>query len=458
MDEKTYDSLVKRGGDLMVSLSGIRGVLPAGLDPINIVYFARAFAATTGKRIVLGFDARPTAPIMRHLVLGTLIAAGKEITDIGLAPTPTVKAAVRLQKADAGIMLSASHNPPEWNAFKFLGKGGFFFDRPQFDRLLAALKDDRSPFVDYRHTGKVREVDGVEAHVKAVLAALGAATRDLIRKKKYRVVVDAVAGAGRVAVPRLLEELGCRVTRLYCDPHPRGEFPRPPEPTPSALRKFGALVRSEQAAIGFALDPDADRLVLGSAGRGAINEEYTLPLAFLGLAKTPRGGVVVVNLSTSNLIDQVALPRGLKVLRAPVGEASVVGLMRARGAVFGGEGNGGVIDPRLPSFGRDTLSGAALVLAAMAREDLATLDALMDRMPPLFMEKRKAGLTGDPASTLGALKKKFPGARVNEDDGLRLEFDDGWIHARPSNTEPILRVIAQATSARRLKELLAGTD
>ena len=459
MDQQALDSLTRRGGDLMISLSGIRGVLPRGLDPINIVHFARAFCAITGKKIIVGNDARPTAPIMRHLVLGTLIASGKEVIDIGLAPTPTVKAAVALWKADAGIMLSASHNPPEWNAFKFLGKGGFFFGARESERLMQALAEDRHGFTDYKRMGSVSERDAGEAHVKAVLKTIPAATLDAIRKRRYHVVVDAVSGAGREALPRLLEELGCKVTRLFCDPHPKGEFPRPPEPTPAALKKFGALVKAKRAAIGFALDPDADRLVLGSSGRGAINEEYTLPLALLGLPKNVKKGVVVINLSTSNLIEIVAQERGLKVLRAPVGEANVVSLMRSRKAVFGGEGNGGVIDPRVPSYGRDTLSGAALVLAAMARAGAGSLDELMDALPPLFMEKRKQALAGDVAGTLEALKAKFPGAQADTTDGLRLDLSEGWIHARPSNTEPIMRVIAQADSRARLKALLetAGT-
>lgn len=458
MDQRSLDQLIDRGGDLMISLSGIRGVLPVGLDPINIVHFTRAFAASTGKRIVIGNDARPTAPIMRHLVLGTLVAAGKEVVDVGLAPTPTVKAAVRLWKADAGIMLSASHNPPQWNAFKFLGKGGFFFDQEQIDRLLAELAAEKSVFVDYKQMGRVDRRDGIEAHVKAVLDVLPPAARKEIRGMKYSVVVDAVGGAGREALPLLLEELGCRVKRLFCEATPKGEFPRPPEPTPAALRKFGALVKASKAAVGFALDPDADRLVLGTRQRGAINEEYTLPLALMGLSKTSPRGVVVVNLSTSNLIDKVAAQRGLQVVRSAVGEANVVGLMRSRRALFGGEGNGGVIDPRLPSFGRDTLSGAALVLAAMARERLRTLDALVDRLPRLYMEKRKSPLAGDVAAALADLKNKFPGARADETDGLRLDFDDGWIHARASNTEPILRIIAQADSPRRLREVLAVSD
>ncbi len=453
--EHNTDSLLQRGPHLMVSISGIRGRIPEGLDPVNIVAFARAFASVTGKRIVIGNDARSTGPILRHLLIGTLIGAGKEVIDIGLAPTPTVKAAVNTWKAHGGVMISASHNPPEWNAFKFIGKGGFFFNTKESERLVHAVRSEEYPAITYKHVGTLREDDGIGLHIKAVLAMLPNVKE--IRKRKYRVVVDAVSGAGREALPRLLEELGCRVTRLYCDPPRLGEFPRPPEPTPSALKQFSVKVRSLKAAVGFALDPDADRLVTGSPRRGAVNEEYTLPLAFLGLRTKVRGPqAIVVNLSTSTLIDAVARPAGARILRAAVGEANVVESMRHTRAVFGGEGNGGVIHPGIPSYGRDSLAGAGLILSAMAARGARSLDELLDPMPLLYMEKAKVELAGlSVPAVKQRLRARFPDATADERDGLHLSWSDGsWVHARASNTEPILRIIAQAGSSAALADLL----
>ena len=471
--ERNIDHLIKRGNDLMVSVSGIRGRIPAGLDVNNIVEFMRAFCAVTGKKIVIGNDARPTGPIIRNLSIGVLLAAGKEVIDIGLAPTPTVKAAVALKKAHAGIMFSASHNPPEWNAFKFMGPKGFFFDQTASDKLLEAMRQNEFPAVDYKKMGQVNEADGIQEHIDTVLKIIP--NKAQIRKKKYRVLVDGVAGAGREALPRLLEELGCKVVRLYCDPTPKGDFPRPPEPTPKALKEFSKALKagkgSGKLAVGFALDPDADRLVLGSPARGAINEEYTLPLALLGTEEyrrakksseakakqSKRGGpIIVVNLSTANLIDQVAVPVGLRVIRSAVGEANVVAKMLGTKAVYGGEGNGGVIHPRVPSFGRDTLSGAALLLSAMAERNARSLDDLMEDMPPLYMEKTKQSLDqSSPAEVFARMEAGFNNAQVDKTDGLHLSMDNGaWVHVRASNTEPILRLIAQGNSPAELKNLL----
>jgi len=472
------DALLARGKDLLISISGVRGVVPQGLDPVNVVHFARAFAAISGKRIVLGEDARPTGPALRDLWIGTLLAGGKDALECGLAPTPTVKAAVNLHKADGGVMISASHNPLPWNGFKFMQKGGFFFDAKSFAKGDAALREDRFPAQDYRRFGRREQIDAVGEHVRAVLKALPNVAQ--IRKKKYTVLVDAVAGAGREALPMLLEELGCKVVRLYCDASPGGVFPRPPEPTPVALKEFSKLLKKNKVHVGFALDPDADRLVCGSSGRGAINEEYTLPLAFLGLApglsenkaKRPTkigvkpGKVMVVNLSTAALLDRAAAQFGMRVERAPVGEANVVGLMRKRKAVFGGEGNGGVIHPGVPSYGRDSLIGAGLTLSAMARQGARNLDDLLEPLGDLHMQKTKMEIPGGGTATSGAesieqiflrMTDRFSAHKPQTDrrDGLHLKFQDGsWLHVRASNTEPVLRCIGEAPDPATLRELM----
>lgn len=452
------ESLTDRGKNLLISVSGIRGTVPAGLDPINTTCFARALAAVTGKRIVVGEDARPTGPALKQILVGTLRACGKTVLDVGLAPTPTVKAAVALH-ADAGVMISASHNPLEWNGFKMIQKGGFFFDAAMNAKWLQALRENVEPAVPYKKFGAHRPLDGVQDHIQAVLKSLPLLKQ--IRAKKYRVVVDGVAGAGREALPQLLEELGCKVVPLYCEASDR--FPRPPEPTPAALKEFGKLTRDRKAAVGFALDPDADRLVTGSPKSGAVNEEYTLPLALLGLApflskQAKSKASIVLNLSTATLTDSVASDYGIPVFRSAVGEANVVTLMRKRKAIFGGEGNGGVIHPGIPSYGRDTLIGAALILQAMAHRDLKTVDGLLDGLPRLHMTKTKFDFE---RSELEAIFNRFTegfGADVRADrtDGLHLSFADGaWLHVRASNTEPILRVIAQSADAKSLRDLIS---
>lgn len=477
LSEQLFNYSVNRPGELMISVSGIRGTIPDGLDPLNIVLFTMAFSSITGKKIILGNDARATGPFMKQIIAGTLMAAGKEVIDIGLAPTPTVKAAVRSWKADAGIMISASHNPPQWNAFKFIHKGGFFFDAKKFEELNEALKTNKYRALDYKKTGTLTTANGVQNHILSILEFIPN-VKD-IRKMKFPVVVDAVAGAGREALPELLRALGCKVTELYCEADPSGGFPRPPEPTPDALKKFGSLMKEQKAAIGFALDPDADRLVIGSPSVGSVNEEYTLPLALMGilpvkilsditgkkLKKTAETGeklkgTIVLNLSTSRLVDYVAEKAGLNVLRAPVGEANVVSAMRENRAIYGGEGNGGVIHPGIPSFGRDSLTGAALILSAMATVGAKDIDELLKHIPALQMKKTRKKIAGQPLDKIfKTIRDIFPHASIDERDGLHMTLEDNsWVHVRASNTEPVIRIIAEAPDKKKLKQILGEIE
>lgn len=445
---------------LMISVSGIRAVLPDGLDPNELCTIATAFADTTGTTIVLGRDSRPTGEPILSLFRAILEMRGKTVIDTGIAPTPTVKAVVAARKASGGLIVTASHNPEEWNGLKFLGKGGFFYDQTSVDALLAEIASPaHRPTVAATpgrsmKLGRTTHEDGIDLHIKAILTSLP--NLGAIRKRKFRVVVDAVGGAGREALPRLLAELGCKVVPLYCEASDR--FPRPPEPTPAALKQFGALVKKEKAVVGFALDPDADRLVTGSVNLGAVHEEYTLPLAFLGKRETlKKPGILIVNLSTSTLLDAVAGPH--RVERSAVGEANVVGQMLSRKALFGGEGNGGVIDPALPSFGRDSLAGAAWILSAMAAQDVKGVDDLLQQIPPLFMSKQKLERSGDLNEAFARFEsialKTGKLQYVDHRDGLHLLFNDrSWVHLRASNTEPILRLIAQAPDKKGLQELL----
>lgn len=442
--------------DLMISVSGIRGTVPDGLNAEKITSFAAAFAAVTGKKIVIGNDARPGGDAIKRILLGVLQMAGKEIVDVGLSPTPTVKAAVSLIGADAGIIITASHNPIQWNGLKFLKKGGFFFEAGDIDKWKKALAKQSYPAVKGPQILPVASTDAVAEHIRGILRVIPNVKK--IRSKKYRILVDGVSGAGRQALPALLESLGCRVTRLYCEPH--HGFPRPPEPTPSALREFSKQLKSGSYSAGFALDPDADRLVCGSKQEGAINEEYTLPLALYGYGLKAKGSAkgqnIVVNLSTSTLTDTVAAFYGFKVLRSAVGEANVVKKMKSARAVFGGEGNGGVIDPSIASYGRDSLSGAAWILSAMAAIDAKSINDLKNNLPKLYMSKEKIKIKqGSGPKLLSNIEKSFKkSAKVNKADGLHLQWQDGsWAHIRASNTEPVFRLICQANTAKELKEL-----
>lgn len=478
--QKSVDS-----GDLMVSVSGIRGTLPGGFRPDHLARFIQAYASISGSSIVLGNDARPSGPAIRELILGSLQLAGKQVLDTGLAPTPTVKAVVQARKASAGIIVTASHNPIQWNGLKFLKKGGFFFGSAELESWKQALVQGKDPTVGPGKLGHLVQVDGLSLHIESILKRIPNIAQ--IRKKKYRVVVDAVNGAGREALPMLLEALGCKVIRLNCEAS--AGFPRPPEPTPAALKEFGKLCRKEKVAAGFALDPDADRLVPGTSLQGAINEEYTLPLALMGYvqsirdlrksaagkssksekatsAKAASGKAassgawssrkgVIVNLSSSLLTSIVAEEAGLPFARAPVGEANVVQTMLDTKAVFGGEGNGGVIDPSLPSFGRDSLAGAAWILSAMAQFNMQSLDAMLQHLPGIHMKKEKIEMPRSRiAGSFQKLKRSLgKDAKVDERDGLWLGFPEGWIHLRASNTEPIVRLIVEGRNALDLDRL-----
>ena len=455
--QKSVDS-----GNLMVSVSGIRGTLPGGFRPDHLAQFIQAFASITGNSIVLGNDARPSGPAIRELIQGILKLSGKSVLDTGLAPTPTVKAVVNQKKASAGIIVTASHNPIQWNGLKFLKKGGFFFGSSELESWKESLALATDVTVPPAKLGNTEKVDGISLHINSILKRIPNINQ--IRKKKYKVVVDAVNGAGREALPALLEALGCKVVRLNCEPS--AGFARPPEPTPAALKEFGKLCQKDKVAAGFALDPDADRLVPGTAIAGAINEEYTLPLALMGFVQSLRSGTgkkkgsgvkqgVVVNLSSSLLTSLVAQEAGLPFSRSPVGEANVVESMLKTSAVFGGEGNGGVIDPALPSYGRDSLAGAAWILSAMAQFNITSLDGMLQNLPAIHMRKEKIEMKRPRIPEAFKKLKKSMGARANVDerDGLWLGFPEGWVHLRASNTEPVVRLIVEGRNATDLETL-----
>ncbi|XDD50571.1 phosphoglucosamine mutase [Leptospira sp. WS92.C1] len=439
--------------DLMVSVSGIRGIIPTGLSPEVIFDSLRAFGTwIEGAKIVIGRDSRPSGPYIENIALGLMQGMGKDILQLGIVPTPTVKAVVNLSKAGGGIMISASHNPIVWNAFKFVGPGGFFTGAADLEQILETIRNHSYRPIQYKPSSKiVSGKEWCERHIESVLKRVNVAA---IRKKKYKVLVDAVNGAGSSLVPELLERLGCKPILLHCSPD--GTFPRPPEPTPEALKQTSRKMKSSGADIGFALDPDADRLVVLTPKKGAISEEYTLPLSFLSLAlgKFPKKSSMIVNLSTSFINEFVAANYGVPVFRSKVGEANVVSEMLRQKSIFGGEGNGGVIDPAIASFGRDSLSGIAHILNVMAATG-KKIDSILEALPAVHMQKTSFKIAG---KNLQDIYSKFQGefSNFSEEtlDGLRLASEDSWIHIRPSNTEPIIRVIGEARTKKDLNSLL----
>ncbi|MEO6446500.1 MAG: phosphoglucosamine mutase [Gemmatimonadaceae bacterium] len=429
---------------LMVSVSGVRGRVGAGLTPEIAGQFAAAFGAfsiarSTSRRIVVGRDSRVSGPMFHRAIVAALQSVGADILDIGMAPTPTVQMTVEHHHAAGGLAITASHNPVEWNALKFIGPSGLFLDAAEGAEMRAVLERG-SPRAAWDQLGKVSEDSGaIERHIAAILA-LPYIDVAGIRKRNFHVALDTCHGAGVTIMPQLLEQLGCRVSAINLEPH--GRFHRPPEPVAENLGELEALVRSSGAVIGFATDPDVDRLALVSDEGRAIGEDYTLALATrVVLSKRP--GTVVTNLSTSRIVADIASEFGGEVVLAPVGEVNVAMKMRSVGAVVGGEGNGGVILPDL-HLGRDAPLAVALMLQLL-HETNGTLSAVVARYPRYRIVKDKLDRPDAPLDAVYAsLRATFPDAVADTQDGLRLTWPDRWVHIRPSGTEPIVRVIAEA--------------
>jgi phosphomannomutase len=427
--------------DQIISVSGLRGKVGTGLTAAVATEYACAFGTYLGGgKVIVGRDSRPSGAMIAHAVMAGLAGTGCDAIDIGLAATPTTGLLVRHLGAAGGVEITASHNPAEWNGIKLFHRDGRVLSQAEGDRVHAIYESKKFAVARWDAVGKPsRHGDPHAAHLTRVLVAVDA---EAIRSRGYHVVLDSNHGVGGILGSRLLQALGCRVTALGGTPD--GAFAHPPEPVPENLRALGQAVRENQAHVGFAQDPDADRLaIVDEAGR-AIGEEYTIALAASHLlAKTP--GIVVVNLSTTRAVDEVAAARRSTCERTPVGEANVVERMLKRRAVIGGEGNGGVILPQVVHV-RDSFSGMALILEAMAREDVA-VSMLVRRLPQFVMIKEKMEV--DPAKLPAAISKlatKFKRAKPNRSDGLRLDWPDRWVHVRPSNTEPIVRIIAEAST------------
>jgi phosphomannomutase len=431
---------------LMKSLSGIRGIVGLSLDPPTVIEYAAAFGQLVKKGIVVvGRDSRPSGEYISQLVCSTLALAGCDVIDLGIVPTPTVELAVIHHNAAGGVAITASHNPVEWNALKFFNSSGEFITLREYTRLEKIIAEKKSKFQPHDEIGRLRVDDqAIERHIASVLR-LKAIHPNEIKKRRYRIVVDAINGAGSEALPHLLERLGASVIRLNCKND--GDFFRKPEPIPENLTQLGQWVRRYKADLGMACDPDADRLALVDESGRPIGEELTLALsvAYYLLFKK---GPIAINMSTSRATADVARMTGSRVYYSPVGEANVIAEMRRRGAVIGGEGNGGVILPD-SHYGRDALVGAGLVLSFLARSR-KRLSELVGTIPAYFTIKKKAPLPGRFERKICIVEKQisatFGRVEIDRRDGLRCDLADGWIQVRKSNTEPIYRLIVEARS------------
>jgi phosphomannomutase len=425
---------------LRVSISGIRGVIGDGLDAVGVARWASAFGAWLPPGpVVVGRDTRPSGPMVLSAVTAALNSTGHDVLDIGIATTPTTEVAVQHGPAVGGVIITASHNPQQWNALKFLRGDGLFLSAADNAEVLQRLEAGDG-HVGWDRLGCVVAQPGADdLHLDAVCDVpwLDAAA---IGRRGLHVVVDAVEGAGGSIVPRLLERLGVRCTPLYCGL--TGNFPHDPEPTPAHLAALCAEVRRQGADLGVAVDPDADRLALVDADGTALSEELTLVLAadFL-LARAP--GDLAVNLSTTGLIEKVAARHGRRVWRTPVGEANVVETILSRGCVLGGEGNGGVIYPAVHA-GRDSLVGIAMILQHLT-DRAASLRDLAGELPPVAMVKTKVDASLMPVGEdlVRRLEALGPG-QIDRRDGVKWTGADAWVHVRASNTEPAVRIIAEA--------------
>ena len=448
---------------LIKSISGIRGTIGGSvgdnLTPVDAVKFAAAYGTwlkdytkKTRLTVVIGRDARLSGEMIQHLVSATLTGLGIDVVDLGLSTTPTVEIAVPLEKADGGIILTASHNPKQWNALKLLNSKGEFLDAAQGAIILELAENDSFHFSEVDALGKVSKNDAyIDIHIDEVLK-LPLVDADTIRKKKFKVVVDGVNSTGGIAIPKLLEALGVEVVKLYCDPN--GHFPHNPEPLKEHLTDICELVVKEKADFGIVVDPDVDRLAfIGNDGE-MFGEEYTLvACADYVLGKTP--GNTVSNLSSSRALRDVTLKHGGSYAAAAVGEVNVVSKMKATDAIIGGEGNGGIIYPA-SHYGRDSLVGTALFLMLMAERG-GTVAELRAGYPSYFMSKKKIQLTPDldVDALLEAMRKKYEDEELSTIDGVKIDFAENWVHLRKSNTEPIIRIYTEAKSQHEADGLAA---
>jgi phosphomannomutase len=439
--------------DLMISVSGIRGLVFDPLSPEFVCRFAAAFASSLGTgKYVVGRDSRPSGDILKPAVVSGIRGVGCDVIDVGIVPTPTIQMAVETNRAAGGIAITASHNPAEWNALKMISGCGTFLCREDIDRVVDISTSHGIAYASSGGGGSVKEDPGAgDRHIDGILG-LDHANAAGIRDHRFKVVIDCTNGAGSLVAPALLRRLGCEVTEISCEP--TGLFPRNPEPVKENIGDLCRVVKQGKADVGFALDPDGDRLALVDERGIPVGEDYTLVIcADLVLRKSR--GPVVTNLSTSMAVEEVARRHGVGFFRTPIGEINVVEKMKEVDSTIGGEGNGGVILPAL-HFGRDALVGMALVLESLA-QDGTTLSELVNRFPRYDIIKQKVRLVDrlDFESLRASLEGEFAGAEFNLDDGIRIDLGDMWLHVRKSGTEPVVRLISEAGGREKAQNLIA---
>jgi len=435
---------------LMVSISGIRGIIGGGLEPQVLVKYSSAYADFIDKgKIIIGRDARISGEMVNSIVVGTLLAKGLDVVDIGICPTPTVQYMVKILKAQGGIAISASHNPNEWNALKLLNITGQFMTPDENKTMLGNLENSKSIYSSWDKLGKLTYYEeGLKKHMEDVIN-MPFIELEKIRKKKFRVLVDCVNGAGVYVIPDLLRKFGCEVIELNCER--TGIFPRLPEPIPENLTATMKAVIDSKVDLGIVVDPDVDRLVLITEDGKPFSEENTITQV-VKFVLTKKPGNVVVNLSTTRAVEDVANALGGQVFRSAVGEANVVLKMKETNAIIGGEGSGGVIFPAL-HYGRDALVGIALTLQHLTETNQSLLE-LRKNLPQYFIAKKKIDLRkNNPGEIVAKLKAKYSKEKINTDDGLRIDFEDHWVHFRKSNTEPIIRIITESKSLEQSERL-----
>lgn len=439
---------------LIKSISGIRGTIGGtvgeNLTPSDIVKYAAAYGSWIKQqrnkdnyRVVVGRDARISGEMVQELVMQTLVGMGIHVVDLGLSTTPTVEIAVTSEHADGGIILTASHNPKQWNALKLLNHKGEFLDDSEGKKILVLAESEDFAFAEVDDLGEVNKNDAyIDIHIDEVLD-LELVNQEAIKDANFKVVVDAVNSTGGIAIPLLLDRLGVHVVKLYCTPN--GNFPHNPEPLKEHLGEISKLVVEEKADLGIVVDPDVDRLAFIAEDGEMFGEEYTL-VACADYVLSKKSGNTVSNMSSSRALRDVTEKHGGTYRASAVGEVNVVKMMKYTNAVIGGEGNGGIIYPE-SHYGRDALVGVALFLSLLAEKKMKVSE-LRASYPSYFMSKKKIELTPhlDVDSLLEKMEKKYASENITTIDGVKIDFSENWIHLRKSNTEPIIRIYTEAKS------------
>lgn len=437
--------------ELIRGISGIRGIVGDNLTDSVVMQHIQAFSEIQGEgKILIARDSRPHGNSYIDAGCIALKQCGRNAVNYGIIPTPTAQFLVEKNKMAGGIVITASHNPTQWNGLKFIDADGCFLNGEKNNRLFE-IADSMSS--SHQNSGSIKKVNnGFQPHIEHTFN-LSIIDSKAVKNRSFSVVVDAVNGAGSLALPEMVEALGCKVRRLFCEPH--GEFPRGPEPLAKNLKKLGDAVKFHKADVGFATDPDGDRLAVVDENGNPLSEEYTLVICADGFFNTTNSSKpLVTNLSSTLALDKVAEKYGCSVIRSAVGEINVVNKMKEVNAELGGEGNGGVILSE-SHYGRDSLVAAAMFLHRMA-QDTQKVSEIFKSMPQFVMIKDKIGLGSvDPQSILDKIEQYFSDAKPDKTDGLKLSWENSWIHIRKSNTEPIIRIYAEAATQSEVEELVA---